>query len=364
MDWIVSVNNAVNAIAWGYILLACVLGGGLYLTVRTGFLQFRKFAYAMKNTIGKMFHRQKAGAGAITPFQAVSTALAATIGTGNIVGTSQAIALGGYGAVFWMWVAALFGMVIKYSEVVLAIRYRERNAAGDWVGGPMYYITNGLGKSWKWLAGLFAAFGALAAFGIGNMSQANSIAGAVNTAAAAFNPAAAGAAGTINLAVGIILAVFAGLVLLGGLKRIGAVAEKLVPFMSVVYGLCTLTVILMNIGRVGDALGKIFVGAFDPSAVLGGAFGITVSRTVTWGLKRSAFSNEAGLGSAPIAHAAAHTDSPVAQGLYGIFEVFMDTIIICTLTALTIVVSEVPVQFAVKPGAELIGSGRPGLATK
>lgn len=354
MDWIVSVNNAVNAIAWGYILLACVLGGGLYLTVRTGFLQFRKFAYAMKNTIGKMFQRQKAGAGAVTPFQAVTTALAATIGTGNIVGTSQAIALGGYGAVFWMWVAALFGMVIKYSEVVLAIRYRERNAAGDWVGGPMYYITNGLGKNWKWLAGLFAAFGALAAFGIGNMSQANSIAGAVNTAAAAFHPAAAGAAGTINLAVGIILAAFAGLVLLGGLKRIGAVTEKLVPFMSVVYILCTLAVILMNVGHVGDALGKIFVGAFDPPAVLGGAFGITVSGTVTWGLKRSAFSNEAGLGSAPIAHAAAHTDSPVGQGLYGIFEVFMDTIVICTLTALTIIVSGVPVQFGVTPGAELI----------
>jgi AGCS family alanine or glycine:cation symporter len=179
MDLIISVNNTINTIAWVYILLACVLGGGLYLTIRTGFLQFRKFGYAMKNTIGKIFHRQEAGAGAVTPFQAVTTALAATVGTGNIVGTSQAIALGGYGAVFWMWVVALFGMVIKYSEVVLAIRYRERDTAGDWVGGPMYYIKNGLGKSWKWLAGLFAVFGALAAFGIGNMSQANSIASSI-----------------------------------------------------------------------------------------------------------------------------------------------------------------------------------------
>lgn len=356
MDLIISVNNTINTIAWVYILLACVLGGGLYLTIRTGFLQFRKFGYAMKNTIGKIFHRQEAGAGAVTPFQAVTTALAATVGTGNIVGTSQAIALGGYGAVFWMWVVALFGMVIKYSEVVLAIRYRERDTAGDWVGGPMYYIKNGLGKSWKWLAGLFAVFGALAAFGIGNMSQANSIASSINTAAVAFVPAAAGAEGTISLIVGIVIAVFAGLVLLGGLKRIGAVTEKLVPFMSVVYILCTLAVIITNIGHIGDALSKIFIGAFNPPAVLGGAVGITISQTITWGLKRSAFSNEAGLGSAPIAHAAAHTDSPVKQGLYGIFEVFVDTIVICTLTALTIVVSEVPVEFGVKPGAALITS--------
>ena len=345
--------GTLNNVAWLYILLPCVFLGGLIFTIGTGAVQFRRFGYAMKNTVGKMFRKQEAGHGAVTPFQAVTTALAATVGTGNIVGTSQAIAMGGYGAVFWMWIAALLGMVIKYSEVTLAIKYRQRDAKGDWVGGPMYYITNGMGPKWKWLAVVFCIFAALASFGIGNMSQANSIVGSVNGAIEAFVPGFGGEL-AVKWGLGILLAVLTGLVLFGGIKRIGAVTEKLVPFMSVLYILFTLVVIFGDFGNVGVCFAKIFSAAFAPRAVLGAASGIALKQAVVWGLRRSAFSNEAGLGSAPIAHAAAECDSPVDQGLYGIFEVFMDTIVICTLTALTIIISGVDVTFGVKPGSALI----------
>lgn len=347
-------TGTLNTVAWLYVFLPCTIVGGLYLTIRNRGIQFTRFGYAMKNTVGKMFQPQEAGHGAVTPVQAVTTALAATVGTGNIVGTSQAIVLGGYGAVFWLWLAALLGMIIKYSEVTLSIRYRERDAKGDWVGGPMYYIKNGLGEGWKWVGVLFCVFAALASFGIGNMSQVNSIVGSLNDAIDAFDPAAAGERGVLNLIFGLILAGLVALILFGGIKRIGAVAEKLIPAMSILYILFSLIVIFGHVGDIGSAFGKIFSSAFNPKAIGGAASGIALRQTVVWGLRRSAFSNEAGLGSAAIAHAAAETKSPVDQGLYGIFEVFADTIVICTLTALTIICSGVEITFGQKVGSELI----------
>ena len=357
MDAIIGfITGTLNTIAWMYILLPCVFLGGVYLTVRNRGIQFAKFGHAMKETVGKIFTKKEAGEGAVTPFQALTTALAGTVGTGNIVGTSQAIAMGGYGAVFWLWIAALLGMAIKYSEVTLSIRYRERDEKGDWVGGPMYYITKGLGKSWKWLAVLFAIFATLASFGIGNMSQANSIVGSLNNAITAFSPEAAVHSGAISWVIGIIMAALTALVIFGGIKRIGSVTEKLVPAMCIIYVIFALVVIFGNISHIGDAFSKIFTAAFSTQAVGGAAAGIAMRQAIVWGLRRSAFSNEAGLGSAAIAHAAADTESPVHQGLFGIFEVFMDTIVICTMTALTIIVSGVDIAWGVKPSSELVTS--------
>lgn len=350
------ITGPLNTLAWMYILLPCVAIGGLFFTIRNRGMQFTKFGHAMKNTIGKVFNKQTASEGAVTPFQALTTALAATVGTGNIIGTSQAIALGGYGAIFWLWIAALLGMIIKYSEVTLAVHYRERNSKGDYVGGPMYYIVNGMGKNWKWLAILFTIFAILASFGIGNLSQANSISGSLNNAITAFAPQMDAHKDTVALVAGIALAVLTAVALLGGIKRIGKVTELVVPFMSFFYILFTLIVIFGNIGNVGNAFKQIFAAAFNPQAVLGAASGIALKEALVWGLRRSAFSNEAGLGSAAIAHAAAETKGPVQQGLYGIFEVFADTLLICTLTGLTIIISGVDVAFGVKPGAELITS--------
>lgn len=349
-------TGPLNTFAWTYTLLPCVMLGGLFFTIRCRGLQFARFGYAMKNTIGKVFKKQAAKDGSVTPFQAVTTALAATVGTGNIIGTSIAISMGGYGAIFWLWIAALLGMIIKYSEVTLAVHYREKNEKGDWVGGPMHYITNGMGKKWKWLAILFAAFAILASFGIGNLSQANSISGSVNSAVAAFFPAAAENASTISLVVGVVLAVICLVALVGGIKRIGKITEFMIPFMSIFYIVSALIVIFANIENIGEAFRLIFVGAFNPQAACGAACGIMLKEALVWGLKRSAFSNEAGLGSAGIAHAAADTDSPVKQGLYGVFEVFMDTLVICTLTGLTIVISGVDIPFGTKVGSELITS--------
>ena len=350
------ITGTLNTVAWLYIFLPCTILFGLYLTIRNRGLQFTKFGYVMKNTLGKMFQKQEAGEGAVTPMQAVSTALAATVGTGNIVGTSQAIALGGYGAIFWLWLAALLGMMVKYSEVLLAIKYRERDAKGDWVGGPMYYVKNGLGKGWQWVGILFCIFAAIAAFGIGNMSQVNSIVGSINNAVDAFIPAAAAERGTLNLILGIVLAVLVGIILFGGIKRIGAVAEKLVPTMALLYIIFGITVIVVHANNIIPAFGKIFSTAFNPQAIGGAAAGIVLKETIVWGLRRSAFSNEAGLGSAAIAHAAADTKGPVQQGLYGIFEVFADTIVICTLTALTIICSGVEIPFGEYVNSELITS--------
>ena len=359
--------DKLNGIAWGPWMLMLLVGTGVYLSVRVGFIQFGKFGYVMKNTIGKVFTKQEAGEGEITPFQAVTTALAATVGTGNIAGVTGAIAVGGPGSVFWMWVSALFGMVTKYAEVVLAIRYRERNAEGDWVGGPMYYIKNGLGKKWSWLAVVFSLLGALAAFGIGNMTQVNTIAGSINTAIDAFGGNTAAHSIMLfgqmvpysSIVVGAVIAAIIALVLFGGIKRIGAVAEKIVPVMAAIYIVCGICVIGANIGSIGNVFAMIFKGAFSAEAALGGAFGITIMTTIQKGVGRGVFSNEAGLGSAPMAHAASSESNPVKQGLYGIFEVFMDTIVICTLTALTVlcgVAGGVPVTWGQDAGAEMVSA--------
>ena len=357
----------LNGVAWGPWMLLLLVGTGVYLSARVGFIQFTKFGYVMKNTIGKVFSGQKAGEGEVTPFQAVTTALAATVGTGNIAGVTGAIAIGGPGAVFWMWISALFGMVTKYAEVVLAIRYRERNEKGDWVGGPMYYIKNGLGKSWTWLAVAFSLLGGLAAFGIGNMTQVNTIASSINSAIDAFGGNTAAHAVVLfgqnvpvsSIVIGAVIAASVGLVLFGGIKRIGAVAEKLVPFMAAVYIICGLSVVCSNLGSLGKIFGMIFKGAFNAEAALGGAFGITIMTTIQKGVGRGVFSNEAGLGSAPMAHAASSESDPIKQGLYGIFEVFMDTIVICTLTALTVlcaVEKGVPIVWGQSAGTELVSA--------
>ena len=245
MELIAQINGAVNSFVWGAPMLILLIGVGILMTVRNKGLQFRKFGYAMKNTIGKIFKRTHAGEGEITPFQAVSTALAGTVGTGNIAGITTAVTLGGPGTLFWLWVTALIGMATKYSEVLLAVKFRERNKYGDWVGGPMYYIKNGLGKNWKWLGIIFCVFAALAALGTGNAIQAGNIVGSIHTAVLAFNPDFSGEA-TLNLVLGIVLAILAAVVLFGGVKRLGAVTEKLVPCMAVVYILACLAIILYN----------------------------------------------------------------------------------------------------------------------
>ena len=344
---IAEIITKVDGWVWGPVLLILLAGTGVYLSLRMGFPQFRRFGYAMKNTIGKMFSKQEAGKGEVTPFQAVTTALAATVGTGNIAGVTGAIVAGGPGAVFWMWLCALFGMCTKYAEALLAVKYRERNDKGDWVGGPMYYIKNGLGHNWAWLSVLFCLFGALAAFGIGNMTQVNSIASSINGAIGAFGGDVA--AKTIalfgndvpvtSLIFGVIVAVIVGLVLFGGIKRIGSVTEKLVPVMAVIYIIFSLIVIFANVKFIPETFKMIFQGAFNADAALGGAFGIMIMTTIQKGVGRGVFSNEAGMGSAPMAHAATSETEPVKQGLYGIFEVFMDTIVICTMTSLVLLTS-------------------------
>ncbi len=359
--------NYLNGIAWGPWMLILLVGTGVYLSARVGFIQFSQFGNAMKNTIGKMFQKQTAGEGEVTPFQAMATALAATVGTGNIAGVTGAIAIGGPGAVFWMWISALFGMVTKYAEVVLAVNYRERNAKGDWVGGPMYYIKNGLGAGWKWLGIAFSVLGALAAFGIGNMTQVNTIAGSINNAINAFGGNTDAVSFTAfdqlipvsSIVIGAVVAFIVALTLFGGVKRIGSVTERLVPVMAAIYILCSLCVITANFGSIGKVFSMIFQGAFNAEAALGGAFGITIMTTIQKGVGRGVFSNEAGLGSAPIAHAATSETDPVKQGMYGIFEVFMDTIVICTLTALTLlcgVESGVAITWGQNAGAELISA--------
>ena len=269
-------NSWLNGIVWGIPALVLLMGAGIFLTLGLKGFQFRKFGYAMKNTIGKMFHKHEAKAGEVTPFQALTTALAATVGTGNIAGITTAVTLGGAGSIFWVWVSALLGMATKYSEVLLSVKYRERNAYGDWVGGPMYYIKNGLGKNWKWLAVVFCIFGGLASFGIGNAVQVGNITDSVNTAIQAFIPSAADSAGTINLVLGVVLMIIVGVVLLGGIKRIGSVTEKLVPFMSLIYIISCLIVLIAHASELPRVFGLIFRGAFSPEAVTGGAAGRTL----------------------------------------------------------------------------------------
>ena len=307
IETIAAVNQAVNSFIWGIPAMVCIIGVGLLLSVRTGFLQIRKFPYAIRTTIGRMFRKKDASDGTMTPFQAVCTALAATVGTGNIAGVAGAIAIGGPGAVFWMWCSALLGMCTKFSEVTLAVHFRERNKNGELVGGPMYYIKNGLGQRWQFLAVLYSLFGVLTVFGTGNATQVNTIVTAIDSAVLFY----------VVLAVG---------------------------------------VVALNVQRLPYVLESIIAGAFNPRAFTGGAIG-SVFLSVQKGVSRGIFSNEAGLGTGSIAHACADTRKPVKQGMFGIFEVFADTIVICTLTAMVILCSGVPVGYGAAAGAELTIAG-------
>ena len=356
MEIIENINSVVNNFIWGVPAMLCIFGVGLYLSIRTHFLQIRKFPYAIKTTIGRMFRKRNASDGALTPFQAVCTALAATVGTGNIAGVAGAIAIGGPGAVFWMWISALLGMCTKFAEVTLAVHFREKNTNGDLVGGPMYYIKNGLGEKWIWLAYLFAAFGVLTVFGTGNATPVNTITTAINSALLNYHVISEGAVSTSNLIIGIVITVLVGMILLGGIKRIGQVTEKLVPFMALLYIVLALGVVLMNIRVLPAVFVSIIRGAFQPSAVTGGVVG-SMFMSMKKGVSRGIFSNEAGLGTGSIAHACADTRKPVKQGMFGIFEVFADTIVICTLTALVILCSQVPVNYGAAAGAELTIQG-------
>ena len=306
----------------------------------------------MKTTIGRIFKKRDASDGSITPFQAVCTALAATVGTGNIAGVAGAIAIGGPGAVFWMWISALLGMCTKFAEVTLAVHFRERNQEGDLVGGPMYYIKNGLGKKWQFLAVLFSLFGVLTVFGTGNATQVNTITTAIDSALLNYNVCTSKTIPQINLILGIVIAVLVALVLLGGVKRIGKVTEKLVPFMALFYIALAIGVVILNIGNLPTVFASIFKGAFNPRSVTGGVVG-SIFICMKRGVSRGIFSNEAGLGTGSIAHACADTQKPVKQGFFGIFEVFTDTIVICTLTALVILCSGVTINYGANAGAEL-----------
>ncbi len=326
-----SVNDAVNAFAWGPVMLVLLVGTGVYLSIRTRFVQVRKFGFIMKNTFGALFRKRQHGDGKnLSPFQAVSTALAGTVGTGNIAGVTGALFAGGPGAVFWMWISAFFGMCTKYAEIALAVKYRQTDAKGEYHGGPMYYITGGLGKRFKWLAVLFALLGGLASFGIGNIAQSSEIAGA-----------AEGLFGMPRLTTGIILAALVAAVVLGGVKRIGAVTSYLVPFMGVFYILAGLALICIRLPAVPGVFGLIFRQAFSLRAAGGGIFGYAMLQAMRQGVSRGVFSNEAGLGSAPIAHAASSVKEPAQQAMWGVFEVFVDTVVICTITALAVLLSGV-----------------------
>lgn len=327
MNKILEFNRYVNNIVWGWPMILLLLGTGFLFAVLTKGIVIRKFNYIFKNTFLKVFHKHEEKDGTLTPFEAVSTALAATVGTGNIAGVALAISVGGPGAVFWIWFSAILGMFTKFSEVILAITYREVDKnTGEYSGGPMYYISKGL--KMKRLGKIFAFFAAISAFGIGNMTQSNSIAEALNVQF-----------GIDKTIIGIVITVLAAFVILGGIKRIGNIAAKLVPFMAIFYIAGSILVIILKADMVLEAFKIIFENAFTGQAAVGGFVGSTFLQMVKAGISRGVFTNEAGLGSGPIAHAAAHTDHPVRQGMWGVFEVFVDTIIICTMTALVVIVS-------------------------
>lgn len=321
------INAAVNGVVWGIPMLALLLAVGVYLTVGTGFFQIRRFGYTMKNTILAVFRDKSVvrtgDHKAISQFQALATALAATVGTGNIVGVATAIAAGGAGAIFWMWVSAFFGMMTKYAEIVLGIYFRHKNEEGEWVGGPMYYIEKGLHQ--KWLSVLFCVFCLFASFGIGSIAQVNGIATAMQSS---FH--------VPGFVTGIIVCVLTAVIIIGGMKRIVTVTEKFVPFMALLYIVGALAVIFANYRNILPAFSEIFTGAFQLRSVSGGVMGYAIARAMRYGFARGVFSNEAGLGSSVLVHSSADVKEPVLQGLWGIFEVFFDTIVICTLTALAV----------------------------
>lgn len=358
MSIVEAVNGAISSIVWGMPMILLILAVGFWLSIGNGFVQIRHFFYAIKHSIGSMLKKSPhAASKSLTPFQAVATALSASLGTGNISGVAVAISVGGPGAIFWMWVSALLGMATKYSEILLAVRFRQKNSKGEWIGGPMYAIVNGLGKRWHWLAAAFCLMGVLSSFGIGNISQVNSLVLAVDDLLLMFSAAPEQLnLPSINLLQGIVLAILLAIMLLGGLKRIGKVAATLVPIMAVFYLVGSAGVLLVNAGQIGAAFETIFSHALGLQPMAGGAAGFSVSMALKHGFARGIFSNEAGLGSAPIAHASAEAKSPVHQGLYGIFEVFFDTFIICTATALVILVSGVPIAYGETVGTTLVTS--------
>lgn len=356
LECIIKINQAVNGFIWGVPAMICIIGVGLLLSVRTRFIQVRKFGAAMKNTIGKIFDKTQAKDGSMSPFQAVCTALAGTVGTGNIAGVAGAIALGGPGAIFWMWCSAFLGMCTKFSEVTLAIHFREKNANGEYVGGPMYYIKNGLSKKWHFLAVLYALFGVLTVFGTGNATQVNTIVSSIHSALHNLHIIDGTVDERANLIFGIFIAAFVAMVLLGGIQRIGQVSEKLVPFMATLYVILAIGVVILHINRVPAVFAMIFKSAFTPQAATGGIIG-SMFLSMKKGVSRGIFSNEAGLGTGSIAHACADTNNAVHQGMFGIFEVFMDTIVICTLTGLVILLGAPNIVYGQAAGAELTISG-------
>ena len=356
LESIIKINQAVNGFIWGVPAMICIIGVGLLLSVRTRFIQVRKFGAALKNTIGKIFDKTQAKDGSMSPFQAVCTALAGTVGTGNIAGVAGAITLGGPGAIFWMWCSAFLGMCTKFSEVTLAIHFREKNANGEYVGGPMYYIKNGLSKKWHFLAVLYALFGVLTVFGTGNATQVNTIVSSIHSALHNLHIIDGTVDERANLIFGIFIAAFVAMVLLGGIQRIGQVSEKLVPFMAALYVILAIGVVILHISRVPAVLAMIFKSAFTPQAATGGIIG-SMFLSMKKGVSRGIFSNEAGLGTGSIAHACADTNNAVHQGMFGIFEVFMDTIVICTLTGLVILLGAPNIVYGQAAGAELTISG-------
>lgn len=356
LESIIKINQTVNGFIWGVPAMICIIGVGLLLSVRTRFIQVRKFGAALKNTIGKIFDKTQAKDGSMSPFQAVCTALAGTVGTGNIAGVAGAIALGGPGAIFWMWCSAFLGMCTKFSEVTLAIHFREKNANGEYVGGPMYYIKNGLSKKWHFLAVLYALFGVLTVFGTGNATQVNTIVSSIHSALHNLHIIDGTVDERANLIFGIFIAAFVAMVLLGGIQRIGQVSEKLVPFMAALYVILAIGVVILHISRVPAVFAMIFKSAFTPQAATGGIIG-SMFLSMKKGVSRGIFSNEAGLGTGSIAHACADTNNAVHQGMFGIFEVFMDTIVICTLTGLVILLGAPNIVYGQAAGAELTISG-------
>lgn len=326
-----SVNNIFSFLYDNILSLAMIvliIAAGFFLSVRTGFFQFRRFGYVVKNTLGMLFNKKlhHRDSQSVSPFQAVTTALAGTIGTGSIAGVATALVLGGPGAVFWMWVSALLGMVTKYSEILLAVKYREKTESGANIGGPMYYIKNGLGI--KWLAAIFAVFAMIACIGTGNATQSNSISGVLDL--------------NFNIApwiTGVVLTILVGTIIIGGVKRIATVNEKLVPIMAVFFIIASILALIFNAKAIPDAFVLIFKEAFNFKSAFGGAAGYGILTAMRYGVGRGVFSNEAGLGSAPIAHSASSTEDPVKQGLWGVFEVFITTIVICTMSALVVITS-------------------------
>ena len=352
MEIITNVNSAINGFVWGMFGLILLIGTGILMTCLTGCFQVTKIKHWFKHTLGSMFTKKVMGhtkeKGTISPFQALCTALAATVGTGNIAGVAAAICIGGAGAVFWMWVAAFFGMMTNFSENVLGIYYRRRNKDGEWSGGAMYYLADGLGGKkgmkipGKVLAVLFSIFTLLASFGIGSMGQVNKI---VANVASAFPVASLASVEVFsgislyNVLLGVVVMILAGMITLGGLKRIANAAEKIVPVMVVLFVVGSIVIIGVNYANILPAFGAIFKNAFTPIAAVGGGIGVVINKVMTQGFKRGVFSNEAGLGSSVMVHSNSNVKEPVQQGMWGIFEVFADTMIVCTMTALVVLTS-------------------------